>query len=263
MVERVSNVQSVERAFSILRVLASGPAGVSDIAESTDLPKSTVSRLLTSIVDVGAVERMDLLGVYGLGEMVVELGASASPGRNLVAIARPYLQQLVDDLGEAAGLGMLDEHLVYYYDQVDADHDVQVRDWTGETVDFHVVPSGLVLAADADPDTRERLLAGPLEAWTEQSVTDRSQLERRLADIRQVGFAWVYEEMSEGINSVAAPIVNPAGAAVAAIHAHGPSYRFPGDGEAAAIAARVVAAARAVSDRLAGRMTDEHEALAG
>lgn len=259
----MSNVQSVERAFAVLRALAAGPAGVSDIAEATDLPKSTVSRLLTTLVDVGAVERVDLLGVYGLGDLVVDLAASASPGRNLIAITRPYLEQLVDEIGEAAGLGMLDERVVYYYDQVETDHDVQVRDWSGETIDFHVVPSGLVLAAHAEPDVQVELLDGPLEAWTGNSVTDRAQVERRLADIRQVGFAWVYEEMSEGINSVAAPIVNPSGTVIAAIHAHGPSYRFPVDGDAAAIAARVVATARQISDRLAGRMTDEHAALAG
>lgn len=247
----------------MLRALASGPAGVSDIAAATDLPKSTVSRLLTTLVDVGAVERVDLLGVYGLGDLVVDLAASASPGRNLIAITRPSLEQLVDEVGEAAGLGMLDEHRVYYYDQVESEHDVQVRDWTGETVDFHVVPSGLVLAAHLGATERAELLARPLEPWTDNSVTDAGQIERRLDEVRRAGFAWVYEEMSEGINSVAAPIVNPSGTVIAAIHAHGPSYRFPGDGEAEAIAARVVTAARAVSDRLAGRMTDEHEALAG
>jgi DNA-binding IclR family transcriptional regulator len=252
----MSTVQSVERAFSVLRALAGGPAGVSEVAARTGLPKSTVSRLLGTLVELGAVEQSEQLGVYGLGELIIDLSASASPGRNLIAIAHPHLVELVDEIGEAAGLGMLDGHRVHYYDQVDGNHEVQVRDWTGESVDAHVVSSGLVLMASASEQIRRAFVAGPLEAWTDQSVTDPALLSYRLDEIRRDGFAWTYEEMSEGLSSVAAPIVNPAGTVIAAVHAHGPSYRFPPPGGAAAIAAAVIATAERISDRLAGRLRD-------
>ncbi|MDJ0769100.1 MAG: IclR family transcriptional regulator [Ilumatobacter sp.] len=256
----MSTVQSVERAFSILRCLASGPLGVSEIADRTDLPKSTVSRLLGTLVETGAVEQSDLLGVYGLGELIIELSSSASPGSNLVSIARPFLVELVEQIGEAAGLGMLDGAQVYYLDQVDGDHEVQVRDWTGESVDAHVVSSGLILMAHVPRELRVEWLAGPLEPQTEHSVTDPAVLARRLDEVRRAGFAWVYEEMSEGLNSVAAPIVNPAGSVIAAVHAHGPSYRFPEPGGAASVAAAVVDTAQRISDRLSGRHRPESAA---
>jgi DNA-binding IclR family transcriptional regulator len=249
----MSTVQSVERAFGVLQALAGGPAGVSEIAARTGLPKSTVSRLLGTLVDLGAVEQSELLGVYGLGELLIDLSASASPGRNLIAIARPHLVELVADIDEAAGLGMLDGDQVYYWDQVDGGHEVLVRDWTGESVDAHVVSSGLVLLAYAPDPVQQAFLARPRKAWTKHSVTDPDAIARRLHEVRRAGFAWVYEEMSEGLNSVAAPIVNPAGTVIAAVHAHGPSYRFPEDGQAASVAAAVVATASRISDRLAGR----------
>lgn len=249
----MSTVQSVERAFAVMRVLAGGPAGVSEIAERTELPKSTVSRLLGTLVELGAVDQSEVLGSYALGELILDLSASASPGRNLVAIARPHLLELVVQIGEAAGLGVLDGDEVYYLDQVDGNHEVQVRDWTGESVDAHVVSSGLVLLSHLGPDARAEYLATPRRAWTEHSVTDPRVLARRLDDVRRAGFAWVYEEMSEGLNSVAAPVVNPAGMVIAAVHAHGPSYRFPEPAAAASVAAAVVEAARRISDRLAGR----------
>lgn len=249
----MSTVQSVERAFSVLQALASGPAGVSEVADRADLPKSTAARLLATLVEVGAVEQSEGLGVYGLGELLIDLSASASPGRNLVALARPYLVDLVAEIDEAAGLGVLDGTTMYYLDQVEGDHPVQVRDWTGESVDAHVVSSGLVLMAAADDPLRTQFLDGPLAAWTPTSVTDRDELARRLDDVARAGHAWVYEEMSEGLNSVAAPVVNPAGTVIAAIHAHGPSYRFPEPGQADEVAAAVVATARRVSERLAGR----------
>jgi IclR family transcriptional regulator, acetate operon repressor len=249
----MATVQSVERAFAVLRALTMGPAGVSEIAERTDLPKSTVSRLLATLVEVGAVTQGEAMGGYALGEALLDLSAAASPGRNLVGIVRPHLTELMEEIGEATGLGVLDGARVYYLDQVDSDHEVQVRDWTGESVDAHVVSSGLVLMSMAPPEVQRAFLDGPHAAWTEHSVVDPASIAWRLDEVRRAGFAWVYEEMSEGLNSVAAPIVNPAGRAIAAIHAHGPSYRFPADGGAAAIAASVVSTARRVSDRVAGR----------
>ena len=249
----MSTVQSVERAFAVLQCLASGPAGVSDVADRTDLPKSTVSRLLGTLVELGAVEQSETLGVYSLGELILDLSAAASPGRNLVALARPHLVELVAQIDEAAGIGVLDGSSVYYLDQIDGDHEVQVRDWTGESVDAHVVSAGLVLLAAAPKSAQEAYLARPLEAWTDHSVTDPVLLRQRLEDVRRSGFAWVFEEMSEGLNSVAAPVFNPAGTVIAAVSAHGPSYRFPAPGASASVAAFVVETAGRVSDRLAGR----------
>jgi DNA-binding IclR family transcriptional regulator len=148
---------------------------------------------------------------------------------------------------------VLDGPSVYYLDQVDGDHQVQVRDWTGESVDAHVVSAGLVLLAYAPQPIQDDYLSRPLEAWTDGSVTDPGLIRQRLEDIRRAGFVWVFEEMSEGLNSVAAPIYNPSGTVVAAVSAHGPSYRFPAPGSSAAVAACVVATASRVSDRLAGR----------
>lgn len=249
----MSTVQSVERAFALLQALSAGPAGVSDLAERTGLPKSTVARLLATLAELGAVEQSEALGSYALGELLVELSSSASPGRNLVMLARPVLVGLVEEIGEAAGLGVLDGSRVYYLDQVDGDHEVQVRDWTGESVDAHVVSSGLVMLANAGSHVRAAVLDGELARWTAHSVTDPAMVAHRLEDVRRAGFAWVYEEMSEGLNSVAAPIVNPAGTVIAAVHAHGPSYRFPAPGQAASVAAAVVGAGQRISDRLAGR----------
>lgn len=249
----MSTVQSVERAFAVLQCLAGGPAGVSDVADRTELPKSTVSRLLGTLVDLGAVEQSEALGVYSLGELLIDLSAAASPGKNLVALARPLLVELVEEIDEAAGIGVLDGPAVYYLDQVDGDHQVQVRDWTGETVDAHVVSAGLVLLAHAPEAMREAYLERPLEAWTDHTVTDPVLLRHRLDDVRRAGFAWVFEEMSEGLNSVAAPVFNPSGTVIAAVSAHGPSYRFPAPGASASIAAFVVETASRISDRLAGR----------
>jgi DNA-binding transcriptional ArsR family regulator len=91
----MSSVQSVERAFTVLRCLAGGPAGVSQIADRVGLPKSTVSRLLSTLQMLGAVEQVSAGGAYRVGETIVALASAALPGRSLADIARPHVQDLV------------------------------------------------------------------------------------------------------------------------------------------------------------------------
>ncbi|MEL6981822.1 MAG: helix-turn-helix domain-containing protein, partial [Actinomycetota bacterium] len=140
-------MQSIERAFALLRALAVGPAGVTDLAERTELPKSTVARLLGALADEGAVERVESGGDYRLGGELLELAQSTSPDRSLIATARPFLSELTETTGETSGISILEGGEVRYLDSVGTDEEVQIRDWTGEAVPFHVVPSGFVLVA--------------------------------------------------------------------------------------------------------------------
>jgi DNA-binding IclR family transcriptional regulator len=244
-------VQSLERAFAILDEVARRPAGVTAIAGGVQLPKSTVARLLATLEDVDAVERFD--GVrWRIGPGVAALSSAASPERSLVSVARPFLTDLVAELGEDAGLGLPDGNEILYVDQAESDNPVQVRDWTGTRAPMHAVPSGLVLLAEWPEDALDAYLRGPLVALTRRTVTDPARLRKRLAEARKAGYAWGLEEFAEGIDSVAAPIRDLRGNALAALHVHGPSYRFPRAGAEARIASRVVAAAAAASAQLGG-----------
>jgi DNA-binding IclR family transcriptional regulator len=245
-------VQSLERAFAILDEVAQRPAGVTAIAERVRLPKSTVARLLATLEDVDAVERFEG-SRWRIGPGVEALTAVASPERSLVSAARPFLVDLVAELGEDAGLGLPDGNEIHYVDQVESDNPVQVRDWTGTRAPMHAVPSGLVLLAEWPKDALDAYLAGELAALTRRTVTDPAELRARLVAVREAGHAWGIQEFAEGIDSVAAPIRDARGKAVAAVHVHGPSYRFPRGGTEAAVAEAVVAAASGISDMSVAR----------
>jgi DNA-binding IclR family transcriptional regulator len=251
-------VQSLERAFAILDEIARHSAGVTAIAERVQLPKSTVARLLATLEAVGAVERFEGTR-WRIGPGVAALSSAVSPERNLVAVARPVLAGLVAELGEDAGLGLPDGNGILYVDQVESDNPVQVRNWSGIRAPMHAVPSGLVLLAEWPEDALTAYLGAKLAALTRRTVTDASRLRARLAKIRKLGYAWGLEEFAEGIDSVAAPVRDARGKAIAAIHVHGPAYRFPPRGEEDRIARRVMEAARAVERVLA---RDERAAAA-
>jgi len=241
----MSSVQSVERAFAVLRCLSGGPAGVTDVADRVNLPKSTVSRLLSTLDDLGMVEQIEPGGNYRVGAGMVEIAAAVLPGRSLIAAVRPHLHELVRATGEAAGLSIADRFDMLYLDQVDADNQVQIRDWTGERLPAHTVSSGQVLLAFGAIDA-DRYLSQPLERLASHTLTDATAIRERFAEIILKGYAWAMGEVADGLNSVAAPIRDSQGRIVGAIHAHGPAYRFPGDADADEVGRLVVATAARV-----------------
>jgi DNA-binding IclR family transcriptional regulator len=222
---------------------------VTEVADRVDLPKSTVARLLGSLAREGVVEQVPGGTRYRLGARIASLAAGVASTTSLVAVARPHLVELASALGETAGLSVPDGFQVHYIDQVDTTHQVQIRDWTGTRVPMHAVSSGLLILASWPEAELERFLERPLERFTPRTMTDPSTLRERLAQIRTDGYAWVHEEFAEGLNSVAAPIADRSGAVVAAVHVHGPSYRFPDEADQAAIGTQAVKAAARISAR--------------
>ncbi len=220
-------VQSIKRSFALLRALALGPVGVTELAERVTLPKSTVARLLASLEEEGAVEHTESGGEYRLGPILIDLAGAVPSDRNLVALARPHLRELTQLAGEVAGLSIIDGDQVLYLDQTESSSDVQVRNWTGEHCPMHAVPSGLVILAHSPESYVDEFLSGSLERYTPRTMTNPQQLRDRLDRIRSTGYSWVFEEFAEGINSVAAPIIENDDRVVAALHIHGPAYRFP------------------------------------
>ncbi len=246
----MSSVQSIRRAFDVLGALAAGPLGVTDVADRSGLPKSTAARLLTTLAREGAVEQLPGETLYRLGPRMATLAAGLTPARSLAAVAQPALIDLAALAGEAAGLSVPDGEFAHYIEQIDTPNPVSVRDWTGSRIPLHAVSSGLVLLAFRPPAALDRYLERPLERFTRRTIVDPAVLRERLREIRRDGYAWASEAFDEGINSVASPIADHSGEVVAALHLHGPSYRFPTAGTEAEHAAHVVASAARVAASL-------------
>ncbi len=234
----------------MLGALADGPIGVTEVATRVGLPKSTAARMLASLEREGAVEQVPGETRYRLGPRIATLASGRPETRGLVAIAHPALTELAAETGEAVGLSVPDGRTVHYIDQVDSPNPVQVRDWTGSRIPMHAVSSGQVFLAYFSPSALARFLAAPLEAFTPATLTDAATLLERLRDVRRDGHAWVHEEFAEGIISVAAGIAGSDGELIAAVHVHGPTYRFPGPGRAPVVASAVTAAAARIGARL-------------
>lgn len=223
--------------------------GVTELAERVSLPKSTVARLLNALESEGAVEQIEAGGDYRIGSAIEEIGGGSTQGRSLLTAARPFLVDLSEQTGEASGLDTLEKAQVYFIDMIEADQDVQIRDWTGESGPAHSLSAGIVMMAHRGESAVQACIAAGLGPMTANTLTTEDELRDRMAQARSAGYAWVFEEFAEGINSVAAPVFGPDGV-VAALRIHGPTYRFPNPDRTHDIGLLVAEAAERLSTQL-------------
>ena len=221
-------VQSVDRALAVLEILArDGHAGVSEIAEEMGIHKSTVSRLLGSLVSRDMVHQNSERGKYQLGFGILRL-ASSIPGRlSLVREARPVLESLADAFKETVNLAVLRSNYAVNVDQAMGPSSLAMYDWVGSLTPLHATSSGKVLLAALPVDDRDRILKETgLPARTPLTITNRDKLEKELLKISHDGYCINREEFEIGLNSMAVPVYNHLGTVIGAISISGPAFRF-------------------------------------
>lgn len=228
-----SGPQSVGRIFSILEVLSATTVGasLSELATSTDAPKTSLVGLLAGLVEEKCLTR-DEGGRYFLGPRFLSLAMKTMAGRELVKIARPVLQKLVEDTQETAVIGALatDADLAIYLDKVESNNSIRYAVTVGERRELHCTAMGKVLLAYFEPDRLIQYLEKTeLEKFTDKTVTQNSELKKELERIRSEGVARTSNERVIGASGVSAPVFGPNGAVVAALVVAGPTERFIGN----------------------------------
>jgi DNA-binding IclR family transcriptional regulator len=257
-------MRATDGAERVVRVLdALGGArdglGVSDVARTLKVHRSTASRLLGTLAASGIVERDAVTQRYRLGARMVGLAATAVARMPVVSQARPQLEQLSADTSETVNLAILDRSHVVYVDQVTPAASVVMASWVGRRSPVHASSSGKVLMAWGDQKARQASVRRRLEAITDRTITDVEELGRVLDETRRRGYATSDGELERGLVTVAAPVLLD-GRAVAAVSISGPGYRLPAR-DLPGLGRRLMEAAAAVAHRMAGR-SSSHPGLA-
>ena len=225
-------IQTVSNALSLLEAFAEeDELGVTELSRRLDLHKNNVFRLLATLEQAGYVEQCARTDRYRLGARCLELGRSFARNRGLLRQARPLLEELAEETGEAAHLGVLRDLEVVHLDGVVADRLVQTGLRVGRRLPVHCTALGKALLGCAPKGVlesydRQIASAGRLEVRTRATVTDPAKLREALREVGAQGFAMDQEECETGLACVAAPVFDAGGRAVAALSVSGPSFRL-------------------------------------
>jgi IclR family transcriptional regulator, acetate operon repressor len=251
--ERVNSneVRSVDRAASILLALGgwNGEAGVTEIARSLGLHKSTASRLLATLQKSGLVHQDGESGKYRLGVTLVRLGGQAERTMDLRSMANPELVRVARSVREATTLGVLDGDSVTTVAWADAAGIAQAR--TDRYMPIHATATGKVLLSRRPEREVIRLSKPGLQPFTSQTIVRVDLLLEEVARVRRRGYATAFGEHQVAVNAVAVPVFDNRGDIVAAIAVRAPGNRIS-PGRVPELVERIREAAFVLTGRIGG-----------
>ncbi|MCL6598692.1 MAG: IclR family transcriptional regulator [Alicyclobacillus macrosporangiidus] len=225
-------VKSVDKAFWLLEVVSDHPDGIAitELANRVGMYKSTVHRLLSTMMRRGYIEQDPKTGRYKLGYTVLDLGMKLLSSIDLRREALPYLQELAHLSNEVVHLALLDRGEVVYIDKVESANTIRMHSRVGTRVPVHATGLGKAILAFLPRREAQAIIDRyGLPKLTEHTITNRDAFLQSLQETRRTGYAFDIEEHQAGVCCVAAPVFEHSGRVVAACSVSGPSIRMGPD----------------------------------
>ncbi len=238
-------------AVANLVARAAQPLSFTDLVQATGLPKTTVHRLLASLVAQGLL-RLDAHDrTYRLGLHWLELAHRVWADFDLRVAAEDEIARQAEATGETIELGVLEGDHVIVVARGDPRHAGRAAP-VGERIPVHCSALGKSIAAYLDPLAQRRLLESlTLSAPTPSALTTVAALRADLDLARARGYAIEDGERREDLRAIAVPILDAAGTPLGAL-------ALTGHGEALdaarlhEFAARLMGAARRIAHNAGG-----------
>jgi len=222
------SVRAVERALDILLCFSreTPELSMTQIAEQVGMHKSTVHRLLATLENKRFLERDPLTGIYRPGIRLLQMAALALEHNDLRQLAAPLLRQLCEQHRENVNLTVLDGVDVVYLDVLESPQRVKLAASSGQRLPAFCTASGKAILAFLPEEEVQQILTKGMPKHTRHTIASPEDLFKNLRNARKLGFAISEQEYEDGINAIAAPILDRNHLPVASISIAGPSFRL-------------------------------------
>jgi len=206
---KTATEKPLERYVRILEIVAGSPDGISGttVGEMLDLPKASAYRLMKSLADGELIEQSGpKTATFKLGRRLERLLFSGVSDEWLKVVARPTLQDLSEQTGQACFIARLSGNTVRSVDMVSPGNLVRAYIVPGLEIPAHAGASAKAILAFQDPDFIASVLDRPLKRFTAATKIDFAQLLDELETVRKTGVAYCIGEDVDGFAGIAAPI---------------------------------------------------------
>jgi DNA-binding IclR family transcriptional regulator len=244
-------LESAGRVLKLLELFGPGERDLSlgQISERMALPKSSVHRLLETLMEHEFIERDPITRRYRLGLRVFEIGSVAIHERGLHGAAHPIVEQVALETRETCHLAVLSGTDAVYVYKIDGAASIIMSSRVGGRAPCHCTSIGKVLIAWSGDDILKRVVSAGLRPYTANTITNLKRLGTELDKVRRKGHALDIEEFEKGLRCIAAPVRDQGGNVVAALGIAGPAARLTTD-RLRSLAPAVMSAADVVSRNL-------------
>jgi DNA-binding IclR family transcriptional regulator len=241
-------VRAVERALDVLLCFSrqTPELTLTQISERVGIHKSTVHRLLATLEEKRFVERNSANGAYRLGIQMFQMAYLALEHNDLRQIATPYLQQLSEQFRETVSISILDETDMVYLRVIESPQRVKLAAATGQRLPSFCTASGKAILAFSGDEVVQQVLDQGMPKYTQCTLDSPERFIANLSQIREQMFSISVQEFEEGINAVAAPVLDQDNRPIASIAVAGPSFRLT-PGKMSEIGPLIVAVSREIA----------------
>ena len=199
----------VKKAFIILNAIAKSSHGltISEIASLLDISKGTVHGISAALEEQGAVIRHSGSKRYNIGMTLLELGKAAHGRVDFKKIARPIMEELMEQCQESVFLGIQNNDRVTIIDIVESRKDFKITSPIGTALPLLAGAIGKLFLSRMEQEKLQDFLKGnPLRQFTPNTIVDIEQYISELKKVKKNGFAYDDEEFISGVRAVAASI---------------------------------------------------------
>lgn len=227
--ETKNPIQSAERIFQVMEMLAeNGEMGLMELSAALNLHKSTVHRLLMSLIYMGYAKQDAATQKYMLSYRIVSVAGKILGRMDILRVAKPYLEQLSDLSGEAVHLVQRDENNILYIDKIEAKvGTIRMVSHVGMVRPMYCSGVGKAIMATLPAEEARKIwVQSSIEKKTEKTITDFDEMQRELLEIRKNGYAIDDEENEEGVRCIAAGLSRGQREACYAFSISGPASRM-------------------------------------
>ncbi|MGQ4556104.1 IclR family transcriptional regulator domain-containing protein [Halobellus sp. GM3] len=220
--------KTTQTAFEVIESIEEqGETTVTELADSVGLAASTVHNHLGALQRLGYVIKED--GKYRLSLRFLTTGMSVRNQSPLIRVAQPVIDDVARETGEAAWVATLEDGFVYFICNARGENAIQAYGDLGARRLPHAIAAGKAILAHLPVEAVRGILAkNGLPAYTDRTITSRSELFEALERTRERGFALNRGEHLDGGNAIASPVLLD-GSPVGSIGISGPAHRFRGD----------------------------------